>query len=379
MDYKICNRCIMDTSDEYIQFDSNGNCNHCDRYFDVAAENLFDASIAEQKLNDLVAQMKRDGKGKEYDCIFGVSGGVDSTFVAYQLNRLGLRGLAVHMDNGWNSELSVKNIENTLNKLNIDLFTYVLDWEEFKDLQLSFLKSSTPDSEIPTDYAITALMRKMAIKFNTKYIITGSNVATEAIMPVNWSRGHRDRRYVKGIQKIFGSKKLKTYPHFGLFKLLYYTYFKKQQIVKLLNFIDYNKDEAMRIIQTELDWKYYGGKHYESIYTRFYQGFILPEKFGYDKRRAHMSTLICSKQISREDALLEIQKKPYPSENMLADDKEYLMKKFNLTKSEFDEIMNSPARNYSDYPNYSNYFWYKLFAKVYKNLLRRSIVKKMNV
>lgn len=377
--YQICTRCIMDTTDEFIEFDNNGICNHCRKYFETAKENLFDKETEKLELTKIVDRMKEDGKGKHYDCIFGISGGVDSAYLGFKLKELGLRTIAIHVDNGWNSELSVKNVENTLKALDIELFTYVLNWEEFKDLQLSFLKSSTPDSEIPTDYAIASILKQAASDFNTKYIVTGTNVVTEAIMGSQWSQGHRDWRYIRSIQKIFGTKKLATYPHYGLFKFIYYVYFKKQKIVKLLNYLEYNKEEAMELIQTKLNWKYYGGKHYESIYTRFYQGYILPKKFGYDKRRAHLSTLIVSEQISREEALKEIQEDPYPSKEMLDEDMEYLIKKFDLTEEEFKDIMNAEPKMYTDYPNNSNYWLYRLFKHIYWYLINKKIIKKIQI
>jgi len=377
--YQICSRCIMDTSDEFIQFNEDGHCNHCVDYFKESEEVLFDSTIREEELNKIVNLLKSTGKRKKYDCIFGISGGVDSTYLAYKLKEFGLRPIAVHVDNGWNSELAVKNIEKTLNKLDIDLYTYVLDWEEFKDLQLSFLKASTPDSEVPTDYAIAAVLKKVASKFNVKYIITGNNIVTELIMGSNWSQGHRDWRYIKSVQKIFGSKKLKTYPHYNLFQFIYYVYFKRQRIIKLLNYVDYNKEKAMDLIQSKLGWKYYGGKHYESIYTRFYQGYILPKKFNYDKRRAHFSTLIVSGQMKRQDALDEMLKDPYPSKEMLQEDMDYLKKKFNLTDVEFDTIILSKPKSYFDYPNNSNYLVYKLFKRIYWFLLNRNFIKKIQI
>jgi len=207
-----------------------------------------------------------------YDCIIGVSGGVDSSYVAYVVRQLGLRPLAVHLDNGWDSELAVSNIKNFLNKLDIDLYTHVLDWEEFKQLQIAFLEASTPDSEVPTDHAIMAVLYKEAAKRNIQYIILGVNTVTEAIHAPRWSYGHNDWRYIKSVNRLFGKIKLKRFPHFSLFNLIYYSIIKRIKIVRILDFVNYKKQEAMRILQDELYWKPYGGKHYESIYTRFFQG-----------------------------------------------------------------------------------------------------------
>lgn len=348
---KICTKCIMDTTDPDIEFDSDGICNHCKRAEKLIQERTFiDLDIRKRKLQELVTRIKNDGIGKPYDCIIGVSGGVDSTYVAYEVKRLGLRPLAVHLDNGWNSELAVSNIEKTLNTLDIDLYTYVIDWEEFKDIQLSFLKASVPDGEVPTDHAIIAILYKIANKYNVKYILNGVNFATESIIPVKWGYGYFDFKYISSIQRIFGSKKIKTYPHINLLYLFYSMFIKKVKFISFLDLIDYNKEIAMSLIQKDLGWIYYGGKHYESIYTRFFQAFILPRKFNIDKRKGHLSSLIVSGQIKRETALEELKKEICP-ENMLKDDYAYILKKFNFTDSDFEAIMNLPLKTFMDYPN----------------------------
>lgn len=375
-EYRICTRCIMDTSDPEISFNDEGICSHCIKYDELKNKYLHhqDGGVA---LKALIEKIKAQGAGKKYDCVIGVSGGVDSTYVAYLVKKLGLRPLAVHLDNGWNSELAVSNIEKTLKILEIDLYTYVIDWEEFKDLQLSFLKASVPDAEIPTDHAIVAIIFKIAAQMGIKYLISGSNFATEAIAVRSWSYGHSDWRYIKSIQKRFGKMKLKSFPHYSISDLFYYKVIKGQRAVKLLDYIDYNKAEAMRILEDELGWKYYGGKHYESIYTRFFQGYILPRKFGFDKRRAHLSTLICSNQLTREEALQEIQNDPYP-ENMLNDDIQFLIKKFNLTEEEFKAIMELPKKTFWDYPSYENHVLLKYFKRLYKYLsVRFPAIKKV--
>ncbi len=201
---RICARCVMDTSDPDIQFDANGVCNHCHAYDAAVASRVFTGDEARRLLDELVDRIRKQGAGKSYDCVIGVSGGVDSTFVAYKVKQLGLRPLAVHLDNGWDSELAVKNIENTLKRLNIDLYTRVLDWEEFKDLQLAFLRASTPDSEIPTDHAIVSELYKTAARIGVKYIVAGVNVRTESHLPAAWSTGHLDWRYIRGLHDRFG-------------------------------------------------------------------------------------------------------------------------------------------------------------------------------
>jgi N-acetyl sugar amidotransferase len=335
-------------ADPDISFDERGICNYYYQYQEKGRLRLF--SDDSEKLGQIVNKIRSDGKGKEYDSIIGVSGGVDSTYVAYLVKKLGLRPLAVHFDNGWNSELAVANIEKVLKKLDIDLYTFVIDWEEFKSLQLAFLKAATPDGEIPTDHAISALLYRVASEKSVKYIINGNNFATESIMPQTWAYGHIDWKYIRTTNKAFGTSRLKDYPHLTIAKYLYYTFFKGIKSVSILNYMRYEKSEAMRVLEGELGWKYYGGKHYESIYTRFYQGYILPKKFNIDKRKAHLSTLIFSGQITRDQALTELDKPVYP-EAMLTEDMIFVMKKLDLTPTSFAELMALPARTFQDYPN----------------------------
>jgi len=346
--YQICTRCVMDTTDPAIQFDEAGVCGHCRAYDLAIVRYVRTGKAARHELKDIAARIAREGANKQYDCVIGVSGGVDSTFVAYKSKQLGLRPLAVHLDNGWDSELAVKNIEKTLKRLDIDLYTYVLDWEEFRDLQLSFLKASTPDSEIPSDHAIFAVMRQTAAKIGVKYIVSGLNVRTESHHASAWSQGHNDWRYIWGIQRRFGTTSLRSYPHYGL--LAFQRYRVTQRWIDILNYLDYVKSEAMRTLEQEIGWTYYGGKHYESIYTRFFQGYILPVKFGFDKRRTHLSSLICSGEITREAALAELREPTYPL-SMQEEDREYVVKKLGLTDKEFEAIMKLPKRTYWDYPS----------------------------
>ena len=366
--YQICTRCIMDTTDQEIQFDENGVCNHCKQYDERANKELYLDEAGQQKLNRIVNEIKEKGKNKEYDCLTGVSGGVDSTMALYTIKKLGLRPLAIHLDNGWNTELSVRNIEQVVKKLNIDLYTYVLDWEEFKDLHLAFLKSSIANAEIPTDHAIIAILYHMAFKKGIKYIISGGNIVTEAIMPNSWMYDAKDWRLIKNIHKKIGNVKLKSFSPLTLFEWIYYTFVKRIKYIPVLNYIPYVKKDAVQLLKKELGWKPYRHKHYESIYTRFFQGYILPRKFNIDKRKAHLSTLICSGQMTREEALEEMKHDFYPPHE-IQDDKEYVMKKFGLTEEEFEKIMSQPIKTYRDYPN--NYILFKkldFFVKFAKKI-----------
>lgn len=351
--YQICTRCVMDTTDPNIVFDNKGVCNHCHTHDDQIRKNVISGAAGEKKLEEIVARIKRLNKNKKYDCVIGVSGGVDSTYVAYKVVELGLRPLAVHLDNGWDSELAIQNIENICRKLNIDLHTIVLDWEEFRDIQKSFLKASTPDSEIPSDHAIVVSMLNTAKMIGVKHIIAGYNIRTETHLPVTWSQGHYDWGYIKNIQKRFGTVKLKTFPHLSFLEFLFPPYVKR--FFNILNYLDYSKSDTMPILEQKLGWRYYGGKHYESIYTRWYQGYWLPTKFGYDKRRSHMSSLICAGEMTRAEAMDELINPSYPHE-LQKEDTAYILKKFDMTEDQLETLLLSPKKSYWDYAPYGRIF-----------------------
>jgi N-acetyl sugar amidotransferase len=349
--YRSCTRCIMDTVvDPSIRFDAAGICSHCRRNDELRAARTSQGSEGQASLTRLVERIRSAGRGRDYDCMIGVSGGVDSTYVAYLVKQLGLRALAVHFDNGWNSELAVKNIEHVLKKLGIDLYTYVVDWPEFRDLQVAFLRASTPDGEIPTDHAIFALLWREASRRGIRYIISGMNFATESISIPDWAYGHSDWRYIRDVHRRFGTTQLRSYPHFGLAYLFYVNAIRRVRTVSILNYVDYHKEEAMALLQEKLGWRYYGGKHHESIYTRFYQGYVLPRKFGIDKRYGHLSDLINAGQMTREAALQEVSTPPYPEE-LQQQDLAYVTKKLGLTADQFEEIMGARRKSFRDYRN----------------------------
>jgi N-acetyl sugar amidotransferase len=338
----------MDTSDPDIAFDNCGVCSHCHTYEEVIQARVFSGAEGQRKVERIARIIKKAGKGKAYDCVIGLSGGVDSSFVACKTKELGLRPLAVHLDNGWDSELAAKNIENIVKRLKIDLYTHVIDWEEFKDLQLAFLKASTPDSEIPSDHAIMAIMYQTARRIGVKHVISGYNAKTESHLPRAWSQGYADWTYIKSIHKLYGRVPLKTFPHMN--ELEYFRYRLSMDFIDILNYVDYVKNDAKNLLINDLCWKDYGRKHNESIYTRFYQAYILPRKFGFDKRRSHLSSLICSGEITRANALEELTAPPCTSE-MATADKEYVVKKLGLTQEMFEQIMNLPKRTIADYPS----------------------------
>lgn len=368
----------MDTSDPEITFDERGFCNYCRNY--EARKKMFVPSTEDKSkhLQEMIDFCKKKGKGKKYDCIIGVSGGVDSTYVAYKVKELGLRPLAVHLDNGWDAELAVSNIHNVLKKLDIELYTKVLDWEEFRSLQVAFLKTSTPDSEIPTDHAISALLKSIAVKEDVPLIL-GTNYSSESILPRSWSQGHMDWAYIKNVNRLFGKYRLKDFPHYSVYKRIYWNRIKMLTIFSVLDYIEYDKEKAKKFLIEELGWRDYGGKHHESIYTKFFQAYILPTKFGYDKRRAHLSSLILAGQIQREEALKELEK-PLYDEKELNEHILYVPKKLGLTQEEFEDIMKTQPRKYEEFaPRWDDVIWLiddRIF-KVLKNF-KNFIIRKSN-
>jgi N-acetyl sugar amidotransferase len=348
---KVCSKCVMDETAREITFDEYGVCNYCKYYDEVLVNEIFSSKGGNEKLEKLIEEIKRKGTNSKYDCLIGLSGGVDSSYVAYLVaKQYGLRVFAVHLDNGWNTELAVANVEQIVKRLGIDLSTYVLDWKEFRDIQISFLKSSISNIEIPTDHAIWALLIKTAGKMKIPFIIAGNNVVTESIMPDSWLYGSKDSKLIKSIHKRFGKVKLNSYPSLSTFNYIDYLLIRGIRWVPILNYIDFVKADAKKLLIDELGWRDYGGKHYESIFTRFFHAYFLPKKFGYDLRISYLSAMICSGQMTRDAALTELSLPPAPEE-VLFQDREYVMKKLGLTKNQFDEILAAPNKTFRDYPN----------------------------
>ena len=349
-DYRQCSRCVMDTTDLKISFDENGFCNHCREFLSKRSKHVYQGEKSDSMLDRIIRNIKRAGKNKPYDCIIGVSGGVDSSYAAYIAKQKGLRVLAVHMDNGWDSKEAVMNISNVVSKLEIDYESYVLNWEEIKDLQLSFLKASVPEVETPTDIAILEACHHFAAKYDVKYIISGGNLATEGILPSSWHYNAKDLKYFKYIHKTFGKKRLKHFSAFGIKKEMYYKLVKGVKMIYLLNYLPYDNSGVRSLLEEKLDWKFYGGKHYESIITRFVQSYYLYVKFGIDYRRATLSAQICLNETGRTEAIEILKFKPY-SDAQIAEEKQYISKKLGIPNEELEAIMSLPGKWYWDYPN----------------------------
>jgi N-acetyl sugar amidotransferase len=360
---KICSRCVMDETDPKISFNENGVCNHCLSYEELEKnwnlKNLLQNCELEKTFNKIIA----DGKGKDFDCVMGLSGGVDSSYVALLAKQAGLRPLCVHLDNGWNSELAVANIHSIVDKLGFTLYTHVIDWEEFRDLQRSFFKANVVDIELLTDHAIFGVILQLAKKYKVKYILSGANNSTEAVMPKAWVHRKQDLKNILDIHAQFGAREIKSFPKVSTLVHVWSMYVQGYKVIKPLNMIDYKKSEVKARLQAELGWRDYGGKHYESLFTKFYQAHILPNKFKIDKRKAHLSSLICSGQMTRAEALCELEQPLYP-EDQLSLDRDYVCKKLDFSRQEFDQYMAAPPRSHYEFK--SDQWVYDLLFKLKK-------------
>lgn len=346
-----CVRCVMDTSDPWITFNDDGVCNHCQAY-DAYIATMGTHEERQRQLERLVDQLKARGKGKDYDCIMGLSGGVDSSYLAwFAVKQLGLRPLVVHVDAGWNSELAVNNIQNIVQRLNLDMHTLVIDWPEIRDLQRAYFLSGIANLDVPQDHAFIASLYSEARKYGIKDIVNGGNMQTESILPNAWGYDASDSVSLKAIHKKFGTVKLKNYPTISLYqKYFYYPFIQKMRVHRPLELIDYSKDGAKKLLIEELGWRDYGGKHYESVFTKFFQAHYLPTKFGYDKRLAHYASLIVSGQMTKEQAQGELQKPLYDLQE-LEEDKAFWIKKLGISEAEYDRVMSEKPSVYTDFAN----------------------------
>jgi N-acetyl sugar amidotransferase len=352
MKYQICINCVMDTSDPLISFNEDGVCSHCLNFESNIRPVWHPDETGAQRLMKLASEIKNYGKDKEYDCVLGVSGGVDSSYLLYVAKEImGLRPLAVHVDAGWNSELAVRNIENLTKGLGVELFTHVIDWEEMKDLHLAYLKSSVANQDVPQDHAFFAQLYRFAVESDIRFVLHGANIASESILPKAWGYNAMDAKQLKAIHRQFGSRPLKTYPISGLFRTyVYYPYIRRMKVVKPLNLMPFNKDEAIEFLGKRFGWVYYGGKHFESRWTRFFQSYYLPIKFGFDKRRAHLSSLVVAKQMTREVAMMTLSAPSFDA-STIDDDISYVAKKLEINIDELMRLMALPNKTAEDYPS----------------------------
>jgi N-acetyl sugar amidotransferase len=350
----------MDTSDSKIVFDDQGVCDHCNNYYQNILPNWHTDERGWQKLLKISEKIKNGGAGKDFDCIIGISGGVDSSYLTYiAKEKLGLRPLIFHIDTGWNSQISTNNIQRLIDKMGLDLYTEVINWEEMKDLQLAFFKASVPHIDWPQDHAIFAALYKFAAKHKVKYVITGANYSTECIKnPMEWTYMGSDLVQLKDIHQKFGQHPLKSFPLANiLWHKVYLRYIKGIKVIKPLNYVPYVKEEATKFLVENFGWEKYPQKHFESRFTKFYEGYWLPKKFGYDTRRVQFSSLIVTKQMTREEALEKL-KKPAYDENTIKQDFEYIATKLGITADELENYMNLPNKSYKDYKSQvKTFFW----------------------
>lgn len=343
-----CSKCVMDSTDTALTLDENGVCNHCRDYEQMRQSWNLEALVEKNEIKTLFEKIKSNAKGKQYDCIVGLSGGVDSSYIALLAKEYGLNPLCVHLDNGWNSELAVANIHSIVKTLNFDLYTHVIDWEEFKDLQRSFFKANVVDIEVLSDHAIFGVIMQLAKKYKIKAILSGANISTEFVMPRTWVHRKQDLTNIKDIQSKFGTLKIKSFPQVSTLSHVISMYVLKYKVYKPLNYIHYNKEQVKTILKEKLNWRDYGGKHHESLFTKFYQAHILPTKFNIDKRKAHLSTLICSGQTTRLLALEEL-KKPLYNPAELPQDFEFVCKKLDFTIDEMNTYLKTPPRSHFEF------------------------------
>lgn len=352
-EYKICTNCVMDTTDAKIVFDEKGVCDHCNDFYKKIKPNWHTDERGRAELETIVTHIKKSGKGKDFECLLGISGGIDSSYMLHiAVREFGLRPLVFHVDGGWNSELAVNNIEVMIDKLGLDLYTEVINWEEMRDFQLSFFKAGVPHIDIPQDHAFIATLYNFAYKYNIKYILNGGNIATECVRnPMEWIYYGTDMAQIKDIHRRFGTIPLEKYPLSPILKHKFYLrYVKGVKVIKPLNYFPYIKKDAVKLLSETYGWKEYPQKHFESRFTKFYEGYWLPVKFGYDTRKVQYSSLILTGQMTREEALARLKLPSYDPET-ISDEIRYIATKLNISEDELRSYMNSPNKTYRDYNN----------------------------
>jgi aminotransferase len=357
--YRICTRCVLDTTDPEITFDAAGVCNHCHSFDDSISKSWFPDERGAGMLAATVAEIKKSGAGKPFDCILGLSGGVDSSYLALKAKELGLRPLIVHVDAGWNSELAVHNIERIVEHCGYELFTHVLNWREVRDLQLAYVKSGVANQDVVQDHGFFATLYHFAIKENIKYVLNGGNIATEAVFPRAWHHAAMDAINLKAIHRRFGTLPLSDYKTISFFEYyVYYPLIRGMQVVRPLNYMLYDKQTALAYLKKQVGYKEYGRKHGESVFTKFFQNYYLPKRFGYDKRRPHLASMILSGQITRQEALRKLAEPLYDADE-LHKDRAYIASKLEISVDELEAYIAAPKTHYTDYANWDGR--YRLF------------------
>ena len=347
-----CSRCVMDTTDSNIKFDEQGVCNHCHSFEKVTQKYWFPNSEGLVKLDQITESIKSERSGLKYDVLMGLSGGVDSSYLALKMKEYGLNVLAVHVDAGWNSEMAVSNIELVVSSCGFDLKTVVLDWDEVRDLQLAYFQSGVANQDVPQDHAFFANLFYVAKKEGIRHIVSGGNIATESIFPSGWHCDAMDSANLRDIQKKFGSVKLKNYRVVSWFDYwINLPYIKKITTIRPLDYLDYNREKAIEELE-KIGYKPYGNKHGESRFTRFFQNYFLVKKYGYDKRRPHFSSLIMSGQMSRNEALDKLQQPAYENNSLMIEDIRFVCKKLKITEDELYGFIDSTNRSYTDFANW---------------------------
>lgn len=363
---RICTNCVMDTTDSRITYDENGVCDHCNDFSENIEPNWHPNDKGKEQLQKIISKIKKDGKKRNFDCILGLSGGIDSSYMLHTAVReFGLRPLVFHVDGGWNSELAVHNIQVLIDKLDLDLYTEVINWEEMKDFQLAFFKSGVPHLDIPQDHAFIATLYNFADTYNIKYILNGGNISTECVRnPMEWVYYGTDMVHLKDIINQFCTIELETYPFSSIFRhKIYLPYFRGVQVVKPLNYMPYNKEQAIKTLKSEYGWKPYPQKHFESRFTKFYESYWLPERFGFDTRKVQFSSLILTDQMTRDEALEKLEKPAYDPET-IEDEFKYIATKLDITQDKLQEYFEMPKKFYWDYKNQEKIF--NIGAKVLK-------------
>jgi len=356
----------MDTTDSRIKFDEKGVCDHCNDFYAHVQPNWHIDQQGKKELEKLILQIKESGKNHDFDCLLGLSGGVDSSYMLHVVvKEYGLRPLLFHVDGGWNSELAVHNIQVLLEKLGLDLYTEVINWEEMRDFQLACFKSGIPHLDIPQDHAFVATLYKFAHKYNIKYILNGGNISTECVRnPLEWLYYGTDMLQLKDIMRRFSTVKMSTYPFSSVFRhKIYLRYIKGVKVVKPLNYFPYIKAQAIKLLEDEYGWKPYPQKHFESRFTKFYEGYWLPERFGFDTRRVQYSSLILTGQMNRSDALEKL-KEPAFDKNTIMNDFNYIATKLGISVDQLRHYFTMPKKFYWDYQNLESFF--NIGAKVLK-------------